>query len=96
MIDTVHYIVQLMWVLANAVWSTGELFNLGPDIPVPLFHMYVCWVYMCIYMYGGVYMWVYAWDCGVCMHIYCVVWCKWCIAIFLFILASTYTYVHPL
>jgi len=37
LIDGVHYIAQLNWVLANAVWSMGELFYWGPDNPLSLF-----------------------------------------------------------
>ncbi len=38
-IDTVHYIAQLMWVLANAVWALSEIFLIAEsDDPIYLFN----------------------------------------------------------
>ena len=45
-IDGVHYLAQLLWVLANAVWAMGEVFLIGPDNPLSLWSKYVPY---CVY-----------------------------------------------
>jgi hypothetical protein len=35
-VDFAHYTAQLIWVLANAAWSYGELFNMNYDSPIPV------------------------------------------------------------
>jgi hypothetical protein len=38
LVNHVHYIMQILWVLANLVWAYGELFLPGADDhPMPLF-----------------------------------------------------------
>eukprot|EP00596_Hydrurales_sp_CCMP1899_P003799 CAMPEP_0119037100 /NCGR_PEP_ID=MMETSP1177-20130426/5217_1 /TAXON_ID=2985 /ORGANISM="Ochromonas sp, Strain CCMP1899" /LENGTH=469 /DNA_ID=CAMNT_0006997863 /DNA_START=947 /DNA_END=2356 /DNA_ORIENTATION=+ len=35
-IDHIHYVAQLLWVTANAIWAGGELFDQRYDTPYPL------------------------------------------------------------
>lgn len=35
--DLTHYIIQLIWLIGNIVWSTGEIFNLSRDTPHTIF-----------------------------------------------------------
>lgn len=36
--DLTHYIVQLLWLSGNIIWSAGEIFNITPDTINPLFY----------------------------------------------------------
>lgn len=42
-IDCMHYIAQILWVVANAVWALSELFSVpgfgDDDNPFEFFHL---------------------------------------------------------
>ena len=50
LIEHAHYLAQFMWVVGNAVWAMGELFDPAYDQPFQLWSRYSYWESMSLWL----------------------------------------------